>query len=90
MTWEQFEGWQRYYDQEPWGEIRADMRAMANTLWHVPGSEVKLMFPYLPDVADVVEGAKALDARKEIGPELQAKLDAIKAKHAEDVKNRGG
>ena len=68
------------FELEPWGEVRADMRAMANTLWHLPGSDVNLMFPYLPDIESVKEGARELAKRKEIGPELEAKLRESKAK----------
>lgn len=67
LTWEQFDDWQRCYEQEPWGESRADMRAAANTFWvRLAGANIELpdlIYPYFDQDGDVVERAKLLDAK---------------------------
>jgi hypothetical protein len=56
-----------FFEVEPWGALRDDMRAAANTLWSkgvdVGGETPDLVFPYFEDTADVAERAKQLDAK---------------------------
>ena len=48
MTAEQFMRWEKYYEQEPWGENRADQREAANTLYGLaPWLPVTAMLPDL-------------------------------------------
>jgi hypothetical protein len=67
LTWEQLADWQRYYEQEPWGEIRADMRAAANSLWSrsCADDSPDLFHPYFSgsDPNELAKRAKLLDAK---------------------------
>lgn len=93
LTWQQFEDWNRYYEQEPWGDIRADLRASANTLF-APGSDHNLIWPYFPDEEEMWAKHEALEARRKTladDPEHQAKLKAARQKYwAEKRKANGG
>lgn len=73
LSWEQLQGWQRYANQEPWGDGRDDQRTLAMIAWlKTPGtwnSDLPdMMYPYFQTVADIrheleVLGAKAADLR---------------------------
>jgi hypothetical protein len=47
LTWEQFNGWLRYHNEEPWGEDRADMRSMVQAMWI--NSDARWEITELPD-----------------------------------------
>lgn len=68
MTWQQLAGWRKAHEQRPWGEVRADLRALANTLWLLRTGEAdlpNLTWPYI-ETSDVIEGKiAAIEATKE-------------------------
>lgn len=50
MTWEQFSGWMRYYQEEPFGEERADLRSgiVASVIANVNRDDKKKPKPFKP------------------------------------------
>jgi hypothetical protein len=76
MTQEEFQGWQDAYRDDPWGDDRDDLRAAANTLWHVAGmtrqDPPELVHPYFPKE----ETPEELDDRIK---ELSSAAEALKA-----------
>jgi hypothetical protein len=73
MPWEWFQGWHRYYCQEPWGEHRADQRmavlamyTKANIGWSAD-SLPEFEFPYFgqSSLEEVLAQKATLDQRKE-------------------------
>lgn len=94
LTWDQFSRWQQYDAQEPFGEVRADMRAAANSLFLASHGEadVELMHPYwrsAEDLGEKIASAERLKARL-LAPEHQAKLKAMREKHLAEQAKRGG
>lgn len=82
-------GWEQCYEQDPWGESRADMRGTAHVLAITGnGKDISLMHPYFNDAAEMYEKHKELE-RKAADPEHQAKLKEARRKHIEAMKNRG-
>jgi hypothetical protein len=72
-----FKGWQEYYQAEPWGEERADLRQLANQItWSamLVGTEKKLPNPFHPYFEDdtnpeeLLRAIEATDARLEPKP----------------------
>ena len=64
LTWEQWQGWEQAYMQDPWGELRADMRASINTLHGQGGGEnVSPMWPYYGDTESMGEQMEEMAAR---------------------------
>ncbi len=67
LTEKQFQGWQKYYDAEPWGEERADWRQFANQLtWKkiIGGGDAKTpnaMWPYFDEEVDPGELLQAIE-----------------------------
>jgi hypothetical protein len=76
LTAEEYCRWVQSYSQQPWGEHRDDLRAAANTLWHVAGmtrqDPPELIHPYFPKE----ETPEELDDRIK---ELSSAAEAIKA-----------
>lgn len=65
LTWEQWQGWQQAYEQDPWGELRADMRASVNTLHGMgSGETVSPIWPYYGDGDELGERIEAIEKRK--------------------------
>ncbi len=50
MTWREFVEWQEYYEVEPWGEERADLRSgiVASVLANVHRDSKRRPSPYEP------------------------------------------
>ena len=47
LTAEQFQDWQQFYDQDPWGGERDDWRAMASEMrQRDPETDVTMNYPY--------------------------------------------
>lgn len=96
LTAEQYMGWQQAFAQEPWGDIRHDMRAAANTLHQLgAGNDVSLMGPnYFMNTERLDEEVSRLKAAeaKNSTPEHQAKLKAARKAHMAmmEAKKRGG
>lgn len=95
LTWEHVRGWQEYWSAEPWGELRADERAAANTLWNTMARESndlpELIYPYFKDAEALWQKHQELDQkRKELGPEHEAKLKAARQKYWEEKRLREG
>lgn len=89
LTAAQWCGWEQYYEQDPWGEDRQDLRAAANTLFALGDcQDIQLMHPYITDSAEAYEKHKEMEARQK-DPALQAKLKAAREKHIAEMKNRG-
>ena len=65
LTWEQVAGWQAYNDEEPFGVLRADLRAAANSIWSRSMSDdaPDLIHPYFAanDPNELAKRAKLLD-----------------------------
>jgi hypothetical protein len=93
LTAEEFMGWQQAFAQEPWGELRDDMRAAANTLHQLgAGQDVELMGPHYfqnqERLDEEVARLMAMKAKHDTA-EHQAKLKAARKAHME-AKKRGG
>jgi hypothetical protein len=89
LTAEQWRGWEDFYEQEPWGEQRQDMRTLAQVLTLTGnGRDISLMYPYWPDGDELYDKHKELEA-KAADPAHQAKLKEARRKHIEGMKNRG-
>ena len=70
----QIDGWRRYWSQEPWGDVRADMRHEAYAQRHLHGVEgVSGVWPHWP--------------REESPEEIANKLAKAKAARLETLKN---
>lgn len=85
--------WEQAYIQEPWGEMRDDMRAAANTLHQRGvGDDVSLMGPnYFMNqdrLDEEVSRLKAQEAKHDTAAH-KAKLAAARKAHME-AKKRGG
>ena len=58
MPWETFCRWEAYYELEPWGETRGDLRQLALAMnllaGRLPrGTQIpSLIYPYWPDTGD--------------------------------------
>lgn len=92
LTPEEYERWLASYQQEPWGDARADQRNAATTLWlrWQPSHEGEK--PDLPDLfhpywksaeqktESEVETYKKL-REQGLDPEMQAKLKEMRKKH---------
>lgn len=88
LTWEQFSDWRNYWCQEPWGDIRADAREAANTIWlagvgHDQDSP-SLVYPYFE--ADNLTPAERIAKHRELEqkcstPEYQERLKAARRKY---------
>lgn len=68
LSWRQFYDWQRYAEQEPFGEERADQRTQALACWvKLPasaawGGEVpELVYPYWHTEDDLLREKAVLD-----------------------------
>lgn len=76
-----------YWQAEPWGDVRADQREAANTIWRIgAGRDIdmpNLEYPYFKGQDDICEQAKRFerDLRTLSGPEHLAKLRAAKEKY---------
>lgn len=81
LTAEQWRGWEKFYEQEPWGDLRQDMRTLAQSLV-VTGADtdVSLIFPYWDSSEEMFAKHKELEART-ANPELMAKLKAARERH---------
>jgi hypothetical protein len=59
------------FEQEPWGEVRADMRVSAQTMWAIaPYSKESLElpdlhYPYFPTEDETLDRIAAIEAAKE-------------------------
>lgn len=77
------------YQQDAWGEGRADMRAAANRLFGIESADVGLFYPYFEDEESKAETYQELLA-KQRDPEFQAKVQekqkALRQKHIEALK----
>lgn len=87
MTWEQFLTWEQYFIEEPFGEMRADMRQAANTFYALGLDDPpRLTFPYFTDAKPSLTPGKELEELRKLkvlSPEVAAKLKAVRG-------NRGG
>ena len=88
LTWEQVIGWRKAWNQDPWGEVRADMRAAANTFWQAASGNSSdlpdLSYPYFKDDSVLWAKHEELEQkRKAMGPELEAKLKEARRRHRE-------
>jgi hypothetical protein len=70
LSWDQFNGWRQYSEQEPWGDEREDQRTLALAAWiKAPGEWQNdlpaLMYPYFDSTAtmDLMAQKKVLDQR---------------------------
>ena len=89
LTAEEFRDWEHYETQEPWGDLRADMRGVAHVLAMTNSDQdIQLMHPYFKDADTMFEKHKELSARQE-DPALKAKLKAAREKHREEMAKRG-
>lgn len=84
LTYEQWCKWEQFYEQDPWGESRQDMRSMAMLLtqW-VKDTETSMIWPYWESDEDAAEtfreGQKLL---AELGTErIQEALKRGREKH---------
>jgi len=81
--------WQVYESQEPWGDLRQDLRGLAHVLAITGnGQDIELMHPYFREGELMWEKHKELAAKAD-NPELQAKLKAAREKHRAETKKRG-
>lgn len=70
LTFQQYLNWQTYFSQEPWGELRADMRSMVLAAYinspHTPvGTELpNPTFPYFEDMSPEGIADKAQDVKE--------------------------
>lgn len=84
LTAEQFRGWERFYDQDPWGGEREDWRAMAIEITqNDPDTEVTLTYPYVSTDDELEARQEALETRrKQLDPEeVAAKFKLAREKH---------
>jgi hypothetical protein len=81
LSWKQWHGWERFYQQDPWGEWRHDLRAAINTM-EAKGSDAafNLTWPYIETTHDLEGRADELKART-LTPDLQEKLRKARAQH---------
>lgn len=82
--------WERFYEQDPWGEHRSDLRNLASLLnQQNPETDVRMLWPYFPSVEEVDEQIEALEKRKaELPAEHEEKLKEARRRHLES--KRGG
>jgi hypothetical protein len=93
LTWEHVKDWRAYWNAEPWGDIRADDREAANTMWRIGAGQTsdlpQLTYPYFQNADVLWEKHKELEAKRN-SPEHQAKLKAAREKHREEMRKREG
>jgi len=59
LTWDEFTDWLAYYQVEPWGDERADLRqavaiAYQNIAWLPDDAELpEIVWPYFPDAEEI-------------------------------------
>lgn len=91
LTHRQFLDWQTYFAQEPWGELRADMRSMvlaAHILSpHMPdGTQLpNPTYPYFEDTSPEAMADKAQDLKRWI----EANRERLSGRN-DDRQNGGG
>lgn len=73
--------WERFYSEEPWGELRSDLRALTTVLhmWN-PHTEASMQWPYFEQ--DDVDDAERYE-------KLQAELAAIGPDKIQEAFKRG-
>jgi hypothetical protein len=70
LTASELAGWQRYYDAEPWGGERDDMRAEVFRVRHLHGDNERLTWQY-PYVVEEVPLAERLAKLRQDRDELR-------------------
>lgn len=79
LTYEQWCKWEQFYEQDPWGDLREDMRAAAMWLMSHGGEDVRPFFPYFgSDEAEQKSDAPPIDM-----DEVMQRLAKAKAEHYE-------
>lgn len=93
MTRDSWQMWNLFYAQDPWGELRADMRAAAMVInLNNPKSDVSMFCPYFEDdeVDDETRFQEGQAALAAIGPEaIQEALKRGRDKYLEAKAKRG-
>jgi len=78
MTYDDYCFWERLYEQDPWGELRQDWRAVAVLMQQYdPDTNVSLQWPYFD--SEERDNAELEDLNKRQAEAL-ADMDAIEAR----------
>jgi ubiquinone/menaquinone biosynthesis C-methylase UbiE len=92
LTYEQWCKWEQFYDQDPWGELRADMRSTAHYLFQQGSEDVSPFMPYFGETeAEQIESKKRLEERKaELSQEeLAERFRKAREQHFANKKKNG-
>lgn len=82
-TRESWEIWERFYEQDPWGEVRQDLRMLASLMlqWN-PRGEVRMVWPYFVTEEESLE--QLAQQEKQLAAMDMAAIEAKFAKALEE------
>lgn len=88
LTQKQWSEWEQFYAQDPWGELRADLRALVVQLHHNdPHCDAELIWPYFQTDAERADEELAMNEgfkKRALSLDpvaIEAKLKAAKEKY---------